>query len=66
MITRELRGAIETSGADFGQAAAHYTGDLGRMVDPAEVAALVAILVSPRGGAISGAAISVDGGFTQY
>lgn len=66
MIVRELKGAIETAGADFGQAAAYYTGDLGRMVDPAEVAALVAVLASPQGAAISGAAISVDGGFSQY
>jgi NAD(P)-dependent dehydrogenase (short-subunit alcohol dehydrogenase family) len=66
MIPRELRGAIETAGADFNQAAAHYTGDLGRMVEPTEVAALVAVLASPQGGAISGAAISIDGGFTQH
>jgi NAD(P)-dependent dehydrogenase (short-subunit alcohol dehydrogenase family) len=66
MIPRELQGAIETAGADFALAAAHYTGDLGRMVEPAEVAALVALLASPQGSAISGAAISVDGGFTQY
>lgn len=66
MISRELQGAIETSGVDFTDAATYYTGDLGRMVEPAEVAALVAVLVSPQGGAISGAAISVDGGFTQY
>lgn len=66
MIPRELQGAIETAGADFGQAAALYTGDLGRMVEPAEVAALVALLASPQAGAISGAAISVDGGFTQF
>ncbi|PRX51463.1 NAD(P)-dependent dehydrogenase (short-subunit alcohol dehydrogenase family) [Prauserella shujinwangii] len=66
MIPRELQGAIEATGADFGQAAAHYTGDLGRMVEPSEVAALVGVLASPQAGAISGAAISVDGGFTQY
>lgn len=66
MIPRELQGAIETAGVDFDQAAAYYTGDLGRMVEPAEVAALVGVLVSPQGGAISGAAISIDGGFTQY
>lgn len=66
MIPRELVGAIQNSGADFGKAAAHYTGDLGRMVEPEEVAALVATLVSPMGGALSGAAISVDGGFTQH
>ncbi|MFF5992673.1 SDR family NAD(P)-dependent oxidoreductase [Prauserella flavalba] len=66
MIPRELQGAIETSGADFGQAAAYYTGDLGRMVEPSEVAAFVSVLASPQGGSISGAAISIDGGFTQY
>lgn len=66
MIGRELKGAIETAGVGFEQAAAFYTGDLGRMVEPSEVAALVALLASPRGGAISGAAISVDGGFSQY
>lgn len=66
MIPRELVGAIQNSGADFAQAAAHYTGDLGRMVEPTEVAALVAMLVSPLGAAVSGAAISVDGGFTQH
>ncbi|RNL87631.1 SDR family NAD(P)-dependent oxidoreductase [Halostreptopolyspora alba] len=66
MIPRELQGAIETAGADFTAAAQHYTGDLGRMVDPAEVAALVALLASPQGAAISGTAISVDGGFSQF
>ncbi|MGP4019594.1 SDR family NAD(P)-dependent oxidoreductase [Saccharopolyspora sp. 5N708] len=66
MIPRELRGAIENSGADFNTAARFYTGDLGRMVAPAEVAALVAALAAPDAGSISGAAISVDGGFTQY
>lgn len=66
MIPRELQGAIETAGVDFGQAAAYYTGDLGRMVAPAEVAALVAVLASPQGAAISGTALSLDGGFTQY
>ncbi|GAB2762980.1 SDR family oxidoreductase [Salinifilum aidingensis] len=66
MIPRELQGAIETSGADFGAAATHYTGDLGRMVEPDEVAALVHTLVSPQGAAVSGTALSIDGGFTQY
>lgn len=66
MIPNQLQGAIETSGADFNAAAAYYTGDLGRMVDPSEVAALVGTLASPAGAGISGAAISVDGGFTQY
>ena len=66
MIPRELQGAIENTGADFAAAARYYTGDLGRMVDPAEVAAIVSVLASPQGGAISGTAISIDGGFTQY
>lgn len=66
MVPRELQGAIETAGADFAAAAEHYTGDLGRMVDPAEVAAVVAFLASPEGAAVSGAAVSVDGGFTQF
>lgn len=66
MITRELAGAISNSGADFGAAAAHYTGDLGRMVTPEEVAATVAMLISPEGAAISGTALSIDGGFSQY
>ncbi|MFC4564525.1 SDR family NAD(P)-dependent oxidoreductase [Nocardiopsis mangrovi] len=66
MVPRELQGAIEASGADFAAAAEHYTGDLGRMVDPAEVASVVALLASPDGSAVSGTAISVDGGFTQF
>ena len=66
MVPRELRGAVEASGADFAAAAAFYTGDLGRMVEPAEVAELVALLASPGAGAVSGTAISVDGGFTQH
>ena len=60
MIVCELKGAIETAGVDVGQAAAYCTGDLGRMVDPAELAALIAVLASPQGAAISGAAISIE------
>lgn len=66
MIPRELQGAIETSGADFAAAADFYTGDLGRMVAPDEVATAVAMLVSPQAAAVSGTALSIDGGFTQY
>ncbi|MGC7101388.1 SDR family NAD(P)-dependent oxidoreductase [Amycolatopsis lurida] len=66
MIPRELQGAIENSGADFAAAARYYTGDLGRMVDPAEVAAVVSVLASSGGAAISGTSISIDGGFTHY
>lgn len=66
MIPRELHGAIVGSGADFGAAATYYTGDLGRMVNPTEVAALVSVLASPDAGATSGTAISIDGGFTQF
>ncbi|WP_031466458.1 SDR family NAD(P)-dependent oxidoreductase [Sciscionella sediminilitoris] len=66
MVSGALRNAIENSGADFGEAAAHYTGDLGRMVEPAEVAVLVATLVSAQSGAISGTAFSLDGGFSQF
>ncbi len=66
MTPGRLQGATEPPGADCAAAAQHYTGDLGRMVDPAEVAVLVSTLASPKGAGISGAALSVDGGFTQY
>ncbi|MFR9727852.1 SDR family NAD(P)-dependent oxidoreductase [Saccharopolyspora sp. MS10] len=66
MIPDQLAGAITNSGADFSAAAAHYTGDLGRMVTPDEVAGAVAMLISPQGAAISGTALSIDGGFSQF
>ncbi|MDS1270128.1 SDR family NAD(P)-dependent oxidoreductase [Lipingzhangella sp. LS1_29] len=66
MIPRELNTALDTAGIDIATASQHYTGDLGRMVTPDEVASLVLALASTDSGAISGTAISVDGGFTQF
>jgi NAD(P)-dependent dehydrogenase (short-subunit alcohol dehydrogenase family) len=53
-------------GRDLAEGRAEYEQaiPIGRMVSPAEVAALVVYLASDAGAAITGAAIPVDGGHT--
>ncbi|MDV6011956.1 SDR family oxidoreductase [Haloechinothrix sp. LS1_15] len=66
LVEREAKAPIEAAGFDFGQLAARLTGDLGRIIDPAEVAAIVRTLASPQCAAISGTTINIDGGYTQF
>ena len=48
--------------ADVEEFAVHQR--LGRLLDPAEIAAAVVYLCSERAGAVTGSAVAVDGGFT--
>ncbi|ESY68926.1 MULTISPECIES: SDR family oxidoreductase [Mesorhizobium] len=64
---RTMLGGSEASDADVEKSffKTHYTTSLlQRLIEPAEVADLIAFLVSPRAAAINGAALRIDGGAT--
>lgn len=56
------RSAAEHYGGEAGMAAVTATIPLGRMADPADVAAACLLLASPLAGHVSGAELRVDGG----
>ena len=60
--TPMLRGFRNAAGGNSKQVAQHVP--LGRIADPAEIAAVVAFLVSDEASYVTGAALAVDGGAT--
>ena len=63
-MTRK-RAAQEGRDADKMMAELLHEVPVGRLGTPEDVAAMVALLVSPRGGFITGTAIQVDGGLQR-
>lgn len=64
LVTRK-RAAQEGRDADKMMAELLHEVPVGRLGTPEDVAAMVALLVSPRGGFITGTAIQVDGGLQR-
>jgi meso-butanediol dehydrogenase/(S,S)-butanediol dehydrogenase/diacetyl reductase len=60
--TPMLRGFLDAAGGSAEQVAQHVP--LGRIADPAEIAAVVAFLVSDEASYVTGATLAVDGGAT--
>lgn len=66
ITARAVRTIVEKTGRDEAQARASLEGfsPLGRLVTPAEVAAMVAYLVGDAAAAVNGQALAIDGGET--
>jgi 3-oxoacyl-[acyl-carrier protein] reductase len=63
-LEKVFRQEADARGQDFADFIRDLTGEIpiGRLGTPADIAALVALLASPRGSFITGATIQVDGG----
>lgn len=64
MIAKEMR----ERGVDRAEAMAGFTraNVLGRLGQPAEIADLIAWIVSDRAGFVTGSSVSIDGGYARY
>lgn len=67
-ITTVLEESAQQLGTSFDEVAASFTEAtaLGRLGQPADLAAMAALLLSPAGGYITGQTITIDGGLVRH
>jgi NAD(P)-dependent dehydrogenase (short-subunit alcohol dehydrogenase family) len=65
LAAETVRNIVARTGRGEEEALAHLLSPQGRLIDPADVAALCLFLASPAGRSITGQAINIDGGTHQ-